>query len=203
MKLIPSDDEGFHRSIADLDAFLVDVRIKDAFDGEPRLGLGCCDELDHGGAIREGSTAPVLRDAAEQAMLYSVPFRCAWRIVPDFNGKARLVSEFLQLHLPQTHPRAVRATAVRGDRQLARLWITHPADPFEPRANGRHRELGRVSRDAHTDPTRVGRDVVDTIGSNFAFGLVLEVVHLDPCWIALRPPVATAVAQGESMIAGV
>ena len=95
MERVSSDVEGLQRSFTDLDAFLVDPRVEGTFDLEPGRGCGCRDELDDGGSIRKRPAAPVLRDPAEQAMLYLIPFRRARRIMPDLYGQARLVREFL------------------------------------------------------------------------------------------------------------
>ena len=83
MDRVAADVETFHLGFGDLDAFLVDPRVEGALDFEP--GLGACrrDEVDDGGVVCERPAAPILRDAAEQAVLDLVPFRCAWRIVPD------------------------------------------------------------------------------------------------------------------------
>src|SRR5208283_2288101 len=67
--------EMFHVGFGDLDAFLVDPRVECALDFEPGLGRCRRDELDDGGVVCERPAAPVLRDAAEQAVLDLVPFR--------------------------------------------------------------------------------------------------------------------------------
>src|SRR5229473_7018036 len=194
MERVTTDVEAFHLSVADFDAFFVDPGVEDALDFEAGLGRGRRDELDHGGAIRERPAAPVLRDAAEQAMLDLVPFRRARRIVPDLDREARLVREILQLHSPEPQTIAVRAAAIRRDGQLAHLRIARPADPFEPGADGRHRELGRVVRDADADPARICGNVIHAVGRDLAELLILEIVHFHALGIALGPPIATGVA---------
>jgi len=86
MERVAADVEAFHLGLGDLDAFLVDPRVERALDFEP--GLGACrrDEFDDGRVVRERPAAPVLRNAAEQAVLDLVPFRRAGRIVPDLDG---------------------------------------------------------------------------------------------------------------------
>src|SRR5208282_5469411 len=103
MERIAADVETFHLGLGYPYALLVDPRVEGAFDFEP--GLGACrrDELDDGGVVCERPAAPSLRDAAEQAVLDLVPFRCAWRIVPDLDRKAGLVRELLQFHFPKPH----------------------------------------------------------------------------------------------------
>src|SRR5262245_36932882 len=89
-----------HLGVADLDALLVGALIEHALDLEAGLGRGRTDQLHHGEAIRQRSPTPVLRDVAEQTMLYSVPLRRARRIVVDVERKAGGVGELLQLDLP-------------------------------------------------------------------------------------------------------
>ena len=69
-------------------------------------GLCRCrrDEFDDGSVVCE-LFAPVLRDTAEQAVFDLVPFRSAWRIMPDLDREAGLVGELLQLHF-QSRTRA-------------------------------------------------------------------------------------------------
>jgi hypothetical protein len=76
MERVATHVETFHLGVGDLDAFLVDPRIEGALNFEPGLG-GCRrDDLDDGGVVSERPTAPILRDAAEQAVLDLVPL-CA------------------------------------------------------------------------------------------------------------------------------
>ena len=85
MKRIAADVETSHLGLGDPYAFFVDPRVEGALDFEP--GLGACrrDELDDGGVVCERPAAPILGNAAEQAVLDLVPFRCARRIVPDLD----------------------------------------------------------------------------------------------------------------------
>ena len=95
MEGIAANVEALHFGVADLDAFFVGPRIECALDFE--AGFGCCsrNQFDHRGMIGEWPGAPILRDAAEQAMLDLIPFRRAWRVMPDFDGKPRFVRELL------------------------------------------------------------------------------------------------------------
>jgi len=74
MERVASDVEALHLGLADFDAFLVGPGIERAFDFEAGLRCGCSDQLDHSGAISEGSTSPVLRDVTEHPVLDLVPF---------------------------------------------------------------------------------------------------------------------------------
>jgi len=76
MERVAADIETFHLGLGDLDAFLIDPRVEGALNFES--GLGACrrDELDDGSVVCERPAAPVLRDAAEQAVFDLVPL-CA------------------------------------------------------------------------------------------------------------------------------
>ncbi len=76
MECIAANVETFHLGLGDLDAFLVDPRVEGALNFEPCLGACRRDEFDDGSVVCERPAAPVLRDAAEQAVLDLVPL-CA------------------------------------------------------------------------------------------------------------------------------
>ena len=76
MERVAADVEVFHLSLGDLEAFLVDPRVECALNFEPGLGRCRRYELDDGGVVCEWPATPVLRDAAEQAVLDLVPL-CA------------------------------------------------------------------------------------------------------------------------------
>ena len=76
MERVAADVEELHLGVADLDAFLVHPCIEGALHFEPGLGRCRCDQLDDGSVVCERAAAPVLRDAAEKAVLDLVPL-CA------------------------------------------------------------------------------------------------------------------------------
>ena len=76
MERVAADVEAFDLGFGDLDAFLVEPCIEGALDFEPGFGRCRGDQLDDGGAVGERSAAPVLGDAAEQAVFDLVPL-CA------------------------------------------------------------------------------------------------------------------------------
>src|SRR6266702_2235206 len=101
MERVAADVEALHLGIADPDALLVGARIERALDLQAGLGRRRADQLDDDDSIRQRPPATVLRNVAEQAVLYSVPLRCTWRVVVDTKHEPRLVGELLQLDLPQ------------------------------------------------------------------------------------------------------
>src|SRR5215471_2289755 len=94
MELIAGDVEAFHLCFADLDALLIAARVESALDCQAGLGRRRTDQLDHGEAIRQLPSAPVLRDVTEQSVLDLVPLRCARRIVVDTDREPSLVGNF-------------------------------------------------------------------------------------------------------------
>jgi hypothetical protein len=50
MERVAADIEGIHLGIADLDALLVGAFVENAFDLQSRLGRGCRNQFDDGGA---------------------------------------------------------------------------------------------------------------------------------------------------------
>src|SRR5215472_18961367 len=101
VELITGDVEAFHCGFADLDAFLIGAGVERAFNLETGLGGRRADQLDNGKAICERSATPVLRDVAEQPVLYFIPLRRARRIVVDVDHEAGLVGQLLQFDFPE------------------------------------------------------------------------------------------------------
>ena len=101
MECVALDVESFHFGIGDLDSLFVGCSVERALDFQAGFGRCRSNQLNYGHAIDEWSPAPSLRDVAEQAVLDLIPLRRARRIVVDVELEARLVSELLQLDLPQ------------------------------------------------------------------------------------------------------
>jgi hypothetical protein len=66
--------------------FLIDCR-EDGLDLESGFNCGCRDQVDDGGMFCEWAASPVLRNAAEQAMLDPIPLRRARRVVSNLDGQ--------------------------------------------------------------------------------------------------------------------
>ena len=115
MECITLDVERGHLGVSHLDALGIDVGVEFAADLEARLRGGRSNQFDHGQAAGQRPTAPVLRDVAEHAVLYLVPFRCAGRIVAHHKGQACGIGKFLKLDLPQPDAAAIGAAAIGRD----------------------------------------------------------------------------------------
>jgi hypothetical protein len=89
MERVAGDVEVDHLGVADLDALLIDAGVECALYLQTGFRRRRADQLHHRDTIRQRPAAPVLRDVAEQAMLYSVPLGRARRIVVDVEGERR------------------------------------------------------------------------------------------------------------------
>ena len=107
MEGIAADVELFYLGIADFDAFLIDPCVEGALNFEAGLCRCRRDQIDDCGTICERMAARILSDVAEQAMFDLVPFRRAWRIVPNLDGETGLIGELLQPDFPEPHARTV------------------------------------------------------------------------------------------------
>src|SRR5580693_10792244 len=112
MERVAADIEGIHLGIADLDALLVGALVENAFDFQSRLGRGCRNQFDDGGAALQWPAAPVLRDVAEQTVLDLVPLGRAWRIVADLDW---------HLHYPDMRELTITADCGGSNNVRARL----------------------------------------------------------------------------------
>src|SRR5258706_13399762 len=101
MEFIAPDVEHFHLGIADFDALFVGRGVERALNFQAGFGRRRSNQLDYRHAIDEWSSAPSLRDVAEQAVLDLVPLRRAGRIWMDLEHQARLVGGLLWLDLPK------------------------------------------------------------------------------------------------------
>jgi hypothetical protein len=111
----------------------------------------------------------------------------------DLEAQPGLIGQFLQLQLPQPHPRPVRATAIGGDQHSVRLRIANRTDHLMPAANRIDCELRRVVVDAKTYPAGIRCHVIDAIGRHLAEGLVNEVIRIDRIGAPLGAVIAAAI----------
>ena len=135
--------------------------------------------MDDGLEADERLAAPILGDEREQAMLDPVPLAGSGRQVTDRDGDAELVSESLQLALPQTDTHPVAAAAIGGDQQLRRMRVARTTHRLPPAPNGIDREARRVIVDADAHPSGIVGDVVSSAASRLAMSF------FDFCWVVI------------------
>ena len=96
MERVAIDVEVLRLGIADLDALLVGPRVERTLDLQASVGRRRRDQLDDGRFVGQRSSAPRLRNLAEQAVLDPMPLRSTRLIVMDVDHKARRIGELLQ-----------------------------------------------------------------------------------------------------------
>ena len=112
---------------------------------------------------------------------------CSSRVGVTYRDRdPNLVSQALELQLPQPRSISVAATAVRRDEQLARILVALPAHRVPPTPDAFHRKLRGVGTDPNTDPSAVVVYVVYTIRAHPP-QLALEVMYIDFLRLTLRP----------------
>ena len=138
----------------------------------------------NGYSSRPTDTAPVVDSTAR-----------ARRQMMHDDVDAQLIGQTLQLKLPQPHPRAIAATAIRGDGQPCGMRIAHSADIAPPVADCPHREGGGVAAHADTHPSGVGRQIIDAIRHRTAKFLDQEIMHPDFLGLPLGTPYTAGVLE--------
>ena len=93
---------------------------------EFEAGLGGCvgDQVDYDLVAHQWSTAPVLSNVTEHAMLDLVPLAGARRKMTDMNRHAQIDGHFMERDFPHATTAAVAATSIGRDQQLLGIAIT-------------------------------------------------------------------------------
>src|ERR1022692_4615240 len=128
-------------------------------------------------------------------MLDLIPLAGARRKVAHRDMQPGPVGHPLKFPLPQPAPAPVGTTAVGRDQELRRIRVDltpHLPPPSPQRLDS---ELGRVMIDSNTDPTRIGRLVVDAVRDSLAQIRVDEVVDLHLLGATLGSPLPATVAE--------
>src|SRR5206468_5740142 len=89
--------------------------------------------------------------------------RGAGRQMMDRDGQTALISQPLQLSLPQPHPHAVRAAPIGRDGQALGPRIARSPDLLPPAPDGLPRKGCRVMVLAHPDPAGIGGQIINAI----------------------------------------
>jgi hypothetical protein len=118
----------------------------------------------------------------------------------DVDHEPGLIGQLLQFELPQPHPRAVGAAAVRRNRQLSCIRIALLSHALAPATNGLLGKLGRVARDSDADEAGVGGHIVDAVGDDLAELFILEFVHVHALRVALGTIIRSAVLEGADQL---
>src|SRR3954449_9089553 len=152
VELIAGDVKSSHLGIGHRHALGIAVRVKFALHAQASPGGGCADQVHDDTVAHQRRGAPVLADEREQPVLDRVPLRGAGRQMMDRDGQTALISQPLQLPLPQPHPHAVRAAPIGRDGQALGPRVTRSPDLLPPAPDGLPRKGCRVMVLAHPDP---------------------------------------------------
>src|ERR1039458_8908158 len=107
-------------------------------------------------------------------------------------------ASFCNSSFPKTYSGSVTTTGVGGDQQLACSGIRLPPHRLPPSPDALRGKRGGIVIDAHADPSRVARHVIDSIGRRAPQFGNYEIVHSHLFGISLRtylPPVIFEVAD--------
>ena len=138
--------------------------IEAAGDLEAALGCGGCDQFDNDFVTGEWLPSPVLGDEREQTVFDLVPLAGPGREVANRNIESCLIGQLLQLQLPQPDARPIAASAIGGNEQPRRFWITLDSHGEPPLADALDSEGRRVVVRSHVDPAGVFAQIVYPVG---------------------------------------
>src|SRR3990170_5780021 len=155
---------------------------------EAGLRAGRCNQLHNGLERLQALACPRLADECEHPMLDLVPLAGPGRVVADRDVEPGRVSKGLNEVLPRPDARAVAATSVRADENLACVRIPLHTHGIPPPTDARDRELRCVVGHPHIDEPFVPADVVRAIRDGRALCKVREVVDIHSAGLALRAP---------------
>jgi hypothetical protein len=113
----------------------------------------------------------------------------------DSDGDPEFIGQDLQFAFPQTHSRAVAATAISGDQQPRRARIAGGAEFIPPAPDALDGEGRSVVVDAEIDPSGVGGNVVNSVGYGLAEFGDDEVMHPDRLGLTLGPQLLSAILE--------
>src|SRR5436309_2929582 len=184
-----------HLGVRDVLAFRIGSAIELTPHAQPDRGAGGTDEIDDHRETHERLAAPVGADVREEPVLDLVPLAGPGRKVTDGDRHTRAVGQPLQFPFPQPHAGSITAAGVRRDEQRARAPIAGPAHLAPPSSDRLGREGRRVVINAHTDPPRVAREIVDPIGNRLAALRDEEVMDPHRLGLARRPPLSSRVLE--------
>src|SRR3954470_13634716 len=121
------------------------------------------DQVHHDFQAPQGYPTPILRDMAEHPVLDLVPFtRTRWEVA-DRNRQTDLIGKSLNSDFPQSSTTAVTPTTIRHHQEFLRLRIVLRSDPQPPTTQCLGGEVGRIMINTDTDPTSVGRRIINAV----------------------------------------
>src|SRR6516165_10916939 len=184
-----------HLFLTHLDADFIVVCIQCRPNDQPRRRCRFGDQVNDRGSAQQWSTAPVLRDVAEQPVLDLVPFARPWWKMTHPQLQVDPVSQVLQRHLPQPRPVAIAAATIGGDQQFAGMRKALTAHVFPPTLDRACSKVSRVVVNADAHPPLVVGHVVDAVRDGLAQRRVFKVMNTNVLRLALRLPFLAGVLE--------
>ena len=155
-------------------------------EGQAAFRPRMADEVhDHLVACQRAS-APIVRDVTKHSVFDFVPLARPGRKVANGDPEAGIVGKLLQLPFPQAVAAAVRAAAIGCDQQTPRSGMASHLAP--PPAQCLDSECRRVMVDADAHPSRVVRQIVNTVRKSLPKHLVGKIMHVDGFGLSLTLP---------------
>lgn len=163
MKNISDYIYGCKLFIGNLDPLGVLSFVQFSLDRKPCFRFCTGNQVDHHFMADQGLTPPVHSDKGKQAMFNLVPFTGSWRIMTDSNRDADLISQSLQLQLPQPYTATITSAAVCCNKQFFGSGVRFASNNMPPASNGLHCKCRSIMIRTDTHPTFVGSDIVNSV----------------------------------------
>src|SRR6516165_1937750 len=181
--------------IGDLVSHRITFSVELSADHQALCRGGVGDQLDDHFVTDEWTTAPVLGDVAEHAVLDLVPLTRPGRKVTHLDRQLQAIGKILQSHFPEAASAAVAASPIGSDQQISRVRIALAPHFLPPSVNRLRGKLSGVVVNAHADPALVVRYIVDPVRNSLPEGLVHEVVDAYLVGLPLWHPFAASVLE--------
>ena len=164
----------------DLDACWVESGVQVSSHLQAGSGCGGADKFQGLLITVQGLGCPIPADLTEQTMLDGIPFGGTGRVVRDGDDESEAIAQLpLNLLLPGTTLRAITATGISQDEDVAGLGIAFVSFRLPPLAKTGDGEGGRFVGSPQEHTASVGLGIVDAIPNADSLGGGAEVMIVD------------------------
>src|SRR4030095_2256039 len=184
-----------HLLIAHHNPSRIAVGVEFRFNPQTLASGRTADQIGHPLVASHRGPPPVDRNMTEHSVLDPVPLAGSRREMADRQSQAQFVSQALQRKLPQATPGRVAPAAIGGNQQFARRLVELRSQVPPPAAQRFDRKFGGVVITSYTDPTSVGRQVINSIRNGLAQFFVDKVMDAHQLGHSLRPPFPPALFE--------
>src|SRR6266567_1637082 len=116
----------------------------------------------------EGFGSPIDGNEGKESMFNLVPFSGGRRILSDRDGEVFLISEILELFLPEPISYSIRAAPISSDQYLLFAGIEGFAAVLPPPPDALDGKLSGIMINTNIDEATIVNQIVDAIGNRFA-----------------------------------